>query len=108
VLESANVVLHQRRQALAGYQQGTLLPILQGYVTVLNRLRTMHSKNHVLTTSTGLGSGSQVRKIAKRLALDPADIQSCRAQIMHYNLMLNTFLTSLNGCVPAVASSPKL
>jgi hypothetical protein len=99
VLEAADKVL--LRHILQAYQREMLLPIMEGYVTVLDRIRKKHIENHGITASTARGSVGQVRNLGKRVALDAGYIRDCRDKIIHYNLMLNTFMTSLNGCVAA-------
>lgn len=97
VLEQTDDVLRKRQPGLANYQVVTLHPILQGYVTVLTKLRTIHNEYHALTTSETHGLTSQARKIGKRLTFDPKELKSCRDEIVHYNLMLNSFMTSLSA-----------
>jgi hypothetical protein len=99
VLEGAHDVLLRRKRDLAEYEWNTLLSILQGYTTILNKLREMCNENHTLATIASHGIGSHARKIGKRLAFEPDAIKDYRREIIHYNAMLSSFMGLLNTYV---------
>ena len=99
VLEEANVVLNQRGPDLADYQRDSLLSILEGYTTLLNKLRAMCNENHTLIAHESNGLGSQARRMGKRMLFDATEVKDCRQQIIHYNAMLCSFIGLLNTLV---------
>ncbi|KAL2686899.1 hypothetical protein Neosp_004442 [[Neocosmospora] mangrovei] len=96
VLEGAYDILRRRERDLAEYERNTLLSILQGYTTILNKLRKLYNENHTLAAIASHGIGSNARKIGKRLAFEPDAIKDYRQEIIHYNAMLSSFMGLLN------------
>ncbi|KAL6404748.1 hypothetical protein AUP68_11577 [Ilyonectria robusta] len=96
VLEGAHNILQRRERDLAEYERNMLMSILQGYVTILNKLRTMYNENHTLAADESHGIRSHVRKVGKRLVFEPDTIKEYQQEITHYNAMLSHFMALLN------------
>jgi hypothetical protein len=97
VLEGALIILQRREYGLAEYERSTLLSILQGYTTILNKFRAFYNENYTLAANESHGVGSCARKTAKRLVFGPDAIKEYRQEIVHYNAMLSSFLGLLNA-----------
>ncbi|KAK1750984.1 ankyrin repeat-containing domain protein [Echria macrotheca] len=83
-----------------------LRPVLEGYVTLLNRLERIYDVNNAITAS-GHGFKDKASVFRKRLTLDANDIKSCRDQIGQYNGMLDSFMISLNVLMAEEAERSK-